>query len=167
MNTIEIADRVIYGMDSFGRKPQSWRVTGFYRRIEDSLDNNRPEQHKVTYIWDGNSFQVDETEWHKSLDNELFWEIWTEDRLKEHYLRAERKLPCTRRYRYVRCRKEQATHLCLTCICGAIAPIADCTRTGTVEWEPEYIAREIKAYNDTMDRIENDPFLSRTEWMWE
>lgn len=40
------------------------------------------------------------------------------------------------------CLREEATHLSLSGICGAIAPIEMCKVTGMVDWKPELLEQE-------------------------
>jgi hypothetical protein len=40
------------------------------------------------------------------------------------------------------CLREEATHLSLAGICGAIAPIELCKVTGMVDWDPKLLAQE-------------------------
>lgn len=40
------------------------------------------------------------------------------------------------------CLREEATHLSLSGICGAIAPIEMCKVTGMVDWKPEHLEEE-------------------------
>ena len=40
------------------------------------------------------------------------------------------------------CLREEATHLSLSGICGAIAPVEMCKVTGMVDWRPEHLEEE-------------------------
>ena len=139
---IQVCDIVEYGLDSYNEKPQTYRVTHHLKRIEDTLDTWQPSVTGSKIIRD------------------LALKLREETRQK----RKESGLPYTRRFKLIYCKPEEATHLSLTGIAGTHAPILECKKIRTVNWEPELIEQERKeAVSDFWLKI--NP--SRIDWEWE
>ena len=138
---ILVCDRVIYGKDSFGREPQSWRVTHHLKRVEDDLDAWEP----------------------KDAGSQITKDICLEFREKDRQRQIENGWPSTRRYKLKYCRPEEATHVSLVSICGAQAPIAECVKVGVVFWSDEHIKRERDSAVSEFWLSNNFP----TDWNWD
>lgn len=124
-DNILVCDRVEYGMDSFNKRPQTWRVTHHLKRVEDKLDS-----------------RMKNVETADDMVDNIITKILLEDREEERQKRIKLGLPATRRYKLLYCKPEEATHLSLVGIDGAHAPIDKCKKIGTVEWTEEHIVRE-------------------------
>jgi hypothetical protein len=139
---IEVCDIVEYGLDSFGRKPQTWRVTHHLKM--QTYTQFRKEQNKDKNV------------------SSRFFRKWAKERIKE--ARATRKKegkPYRCRYRLLYCRPEEATHVELVSVCGSIAPIKDCKKIGVVPWEENKIKEE-------KQNAVSDFWLSNDFWIdWE
>lgn len=143
MTDILVCDRVEYGLDCFGRKPQTWRVEMHLKRVEDHLNTWKPSA--------------------DDIGGKIIRELCMESRQNERRRRKRRGLPHARRYRLIYCKPEEATHVSLVSICGATAPLSECKRLGTVEWTPEHIAeRRASAVSDFW-LANNFP----ADWRWE
>ena len=135
---LKVCDCVYYGLDGFGRKRQSWRVTQCYRKqTVQEFDELYP------------------------MDCDVLKEIIELDRLKSKYSRMEQGLPTNEFFRLIPCLPEEATHVGLTSICGAIAPIEECEFIEVVPWSQELIESTQEA---AASRIKND--LRYYEWQW-
>lgn len=124
MRTILAGDIVLYGNDVRG-KPRKYRVSSYVRRVED------PAYEAIT----AEGRTKDEFEIALLLQEELRKDIELE--------KAERRaagLPASRRYTFEKCLPEEATHLCLSGICGAIAPLEQCVYIAQVQWSMDRIA---------------------------
>ncbi len=66
-------------------------------------------------------------------------EILAKELAKEKKRRRRLGLPANHRYRLVYCRPEEATHLSLCGVCGAIVAIEEVERIGVVEWDEKTI----------------------------
>jgi len=127
--TPDIADRVYYGTDSFMNERQKWRVTGYLKEyVPPPLTTGLKKQEHL----------VNEILQHISQNED--------DLLKDQREARIKRGMTTRRCKYVWCLKEEATHVTLTSICGAIAPIGAVELNGTVDWEPEAIKKEIEKW---------------------
>lgn len=140
--TLEVCDIVYYGLDSFGRERQRWRVSGHLKRVEDNFG-------EVPICQD-------------SIENEILTDVLSSILLREKLEREEKGLPHTRRFRYEYCCPEEATHVSLVSVGGAIAPIGECEFIEVVKWSPKLIAQE-KA--GALAMISH--FNLRREWQWE
>lgn len=138
--TLRIADVVRYAFA--GREKTRWRITSFLVRVEDTFE----AKHACEF---------------DDVMEEINNRIINRHLLKEQYQRQERGLPAGRRFRYRWCTREEATHVELVAVCGAIAPIEDCEVVGEVAWDREMIDKERADY-------EKFPLLGRlTDWQWE
>lgn len=137
---IEVCDIVEYGLDSWGKEPQTWRVTHHLKRIEDTLDD-----------WNPTDFM-----------EKITRDIGLRFREKERAERKAKGLSCTRRYRLVYCKPEEATHVELVCICGALAPISECKKVRVVDWS-EKLIQQTKA-EAVRDFWLNDQLFPIWEW---
>lgn len=117
----KVCDIVYYGLDSFGQKRQQWRVNCHYRKV----------------YWEPTPKPIN-----GRVVDKVVWDILDYKILTEWYGRLEKKLPANRRFSYRACRPEEATHLGLVAVCGAIAPIDKCEFIKVVEWEPNFIREE-------------------------
>lgn len=128
-----------YGMNSFGTARAQWRITHHLKRMEETFDPKLAADFTEKII-------------NRVIERSL---------LKEKLLRQEQGLPATRRFRFHYCVPDEATHVEIVGVCGAIAPIEECEFIREVDWDRELIEQE------RQDAI--SPFwLERTtEWMWE
>ena len=110
-------DIVLHGTGMDGQ-PKHWRVSTYLQRIEDPAYDPGIDAttSKVMQEW------VDEIR----LD------------------RMKKGLPATRRYTFRTCTPEEATHLDLVGLCGAIVAVAECEFVSVVSWSTHQIqeARE-------------------------
>lgn len=104
----DVCDIVIYGKDSFGKKPQKWRV--------DSWLKERPPVKRPDITKPGASFS-------DVIENILY--------------EAQQEVSGKK---MMWCHRHEATHVSLTAVCGAIAPISECEVVGRVSWSAEQIA---------------------------
>ncbi len=135
----QIGDRIYYGLDSFGKNKASWRVESFLKRVECEFDPQiKP----------------------KDIVDEIIHDIIALELINEKLSREEQGLPCSRRFRYQWCKRDEATHVNLRGVCGCIAPIDEVEIIGPC-WNEEKTDEEIKRY-------ETFPLLGRfTDWKWE
>lgn len=138
--TLRVADCVYYGMDSFGNKRQSWRITHHLKRIEDTLFTRPKPDDEI---------------------DQIIHEVVLESVLKEQADRKAKGWPHTRRYRFQYCTQEEATHVSLRGICGAHAPVEECEFIEEVPWSQERIA-EVRA-----EAIRPFWLNHKTDWHWE
>jgi hypothetical protein len=117
MTQLQVCDIVEYGLDSFGEKPQTWRVEMHMKRCEDILDRWEPSD----------------------IAEQIVKSVCLKSREEDRKIQKDRGLPHNRRYKLVYCRPEEATHVSLVSICGAIAPISECKKIRTVDWPAERI----------------------------
>ena len=104
-----------------GEKPSRWRVTHHLRRFEDPLEISGCAANVI----DG-----------------IMLDIMRAEREKELAHRKELGLPHAERYGLKWCLPEEATHVELVAVCGAIAPLSECTKVGVVQWDAAHIAEE-------------------------
>lgn len=139
---MQIADCVYYGLDSFGKERQRWRITSFLRRVEEQF----PAVHSAEIEDPG-----------ERLMHEVLGGILLHEKLQRESLGQKH----TRRFRYQWCLPEEATHCELVAICGAIAPLTECEFVREVDWSREHIDKERAEYRKS-------PLLGRlTDWRWE
>ncbi len=138
--TLRVCDIVYYGLDSFGKERQSWRITHHMKRVEDTLDDWQPDD----------------------IGEQIYKKILLENREKERKARLDKGLPANRRFRFKWCRQDEATHVSLAGICGAIAPIEKCEFIEEVEWPQDRIIERRK-------NAESDFWLNQfpTDYDWE
>jgi hypothetical protein len=119
-------------------------VGNHLRRVEDDLgDRARP---------------IDE-----DIANSIVDDILIAERLREKYKREGLGLPCTRRYRLVYCRPEEATHLSLHSTFPSTIAVEAATVVGVRDYEPEEIAeRREEAIRWTETYCQRN-----THWIWE
>lgn len=122
---IQVCDLVMYGFA--GEKPTSWRVSGHMKRVDEAKTNPYPKGSIDADMWNYGRKFVRETI------------------RKERKRRKASGLPHKKRYRLLWCKPEEATHLCLSAVCGAIAPIQKCVKFGTVSWSKEQIEQDRKS----------------------
>lgn len=142
MEPILVCDIVEYGLDGFGKLPQTYRVTHHLKRVDYDFSLKRSEGFSVDTIIDNMMRGIVE---------------------KEQEKRRETGKPCSRRYKLIYCKPEEATHLCLAGIGGALAPISECKKVRTVDWSPELI-------QEKRDNAVSDFWLSNargSDWYWE
>jgi len=138
---LQAGDCVYYGLDSFGRERQSWRVTSFMRKVYERVLPRPGDDADIT--------------------EQIVWDIHNNGRRKSHAERLINKLPANRRFRYIWCFPWEATHVNLVAVCGATAPIEECEFIEVVPWSPEMVAQEqLRA----LTHIGHDRFC---EWEWE
>jgi len=139
---LQVCDIVYYGLDSFDRDRQRWRVDAHMKRVEDTFGQKPIE----------------------TVEDQILYDIISMEILKQKLRREEQGLPHTRRFRYQWCRPEEATHVCLSGICGAIAPIEKCEFIKVVEWPQEQIEEARKsAVSDFWLKGDHRPY----GWFWE
>lgn len=119
-------DIVHYG--SRGTEKRRWRVKAFLQRVEDSLDDSA-----------------------ESIDH-IVEEVIRESVALERQERRAKGLPANRRYTFRHCLPADATHLKLSGVCGAIAPIDECEYLKQVEWTPDAIQKAINYANALGDK---------------
>lgn len=96
--------------------------------------------------------------------DKVFYDILSQEYLTERYHRLEKGLPANRRYRYVICRPEEATHLQLYSLTNPVAPIEECKFVEVVPWSEELINQtKLEAISDFRLNYCNQ-FV---EWHWE
>ncbi|MEM7658932.1 MAG: Sua5/YciO/YrdC/YwlC family protein [Bacteroidota bacterium] len=95
----------------------------FLQRVEDPLDDSA-----------------------ESIDD-IVEEVIRESVALERQERRAKGLPANRRYTFRHCLPADATHLKLTGVCGAIAPIDECEYLKQVEWTPDAIQEAINYAN--------------------
>jgi hypothetical protein len=108
----DVGDCVDYGKDSFGKLPGKYRVDGWLRVAVDEPIDTG----------------------HAHVD-----EVLEELRAK---WRAEDRAENPPRIRYQWCLPEEATHVSLAGIGGAIAPISEVKITGRIKWPEAHIAED-------------------------
>jgi hypothetical protein len=162
MTEIQVCDIVLYTIGD-GRR-ERFRVTHHLRRVEDTLDRELREYRnfdqqllvfeKYRRRLRAAKSQAKRRKFASRLDrlNQLrgpnVARIGTETALRIAFKNRERErqrrqtagLPCTRRYKLLYCRPEEATHLSLYGCIGAEVAIAECEKVGTVAWSAERIA---------------------------
>lgn len=137
--SIRIADIISY-TDPVDGTRRTGRVTHYYKRIEDDLD-----------------------EWAKAPKDtarEITCEILLEERERERNRRKSGGLPCERRYSLTLCVQEEATHLSLSD--GATVRVEECEFLREVGWTKEHVEevrKEALFYAATEERFR--------EWYWE
>lgn len=135
---LNVCDCVYYGLDSFGKKRQKWRVTQCYRKqTSQEFDELYP------------------------IDCEPLQSFLELERLKAKFSRMEQGLPTNEFFRLIPCEPQEATHVGLTAVCGAIAPIEECEFIEVVPWSAELIEATKAA---AASRVKND--LRYHEWQW-
>lgn len=141
--SILVCDIVEHGLDCFGKKPQTWRVTHHMKRVEDTLDSELANE---------------------ALEpaSRIYLEMVREWREEERAERIAKGWPAMRRYRLLYCTPDEATHVSLTGICGGLAPINQCKRLGVVPWTPERIEEE--RANAVSDFWLKNEFAAHWEW---
>ena len=110
-------DIVLHGTGMDGQ-PKRWRVKRYLQRIGDPAYNSELDAETAEFLQE-----------------------WVEEEKAE---RRSKGLPATRRYTLQTCPPEEATHLSLTGVCGAIVPVGECEYAALVEWPAHHIreARE-------------------------
>jgi hypothetical protein len=136
---LNVCDVVYYGMDCFGRKRQAWRVTQCYKK-------QSMAEYDLLY----------------PIDCDVLREIIELERLKKKYTRQEQNLPTNNCFRLIPCVPEEATHVGLSAVCGATAPIEECEFIEVVQWSKELIESQQEA---AKNRINWN--LHYYEWQWE
>ena len=138
---IEVCDIVEHGLDSFGNKSQTWRVTHHLKRVEDTLDEWKP----------------------KDILEKVTKDVGLKFREEDRRQREKVGLPCSKRYKLIYCLPEEATHVSLVSVCGCHEPISECKKVGVVEWNKEMIEQKKK---DAVSEfwLKND---FPADWYWE
>lgn len=138
---IDVCDLVTH---SSGNKKRKYRVEGYFKKIpSDPILNEKQEKTVDDFV--------------DNVVNKIIFEEYS----KEKENRKSLNLPCTRRFKLVKCWKEEATHLSLYGVCGAIEPIEECVKTGIVNWSKEEIQR---ARHDASRRLEHEDMFPIYEW---
>jgi hypothetical protein len=138
---LEVCDIVEY---LFGGDVARFRVTHHLKRVEDSLDSEREKP--------------------ADIGMEAVLRVIHRERERERAQRKASGMTHARRYRLNYCRPEEATHVELVGVCGAIAAIGECRRIAIVDWDAASIARERKeAVSDFWLKSNHHAPL----WMWE
>lgn len=137
---IQVCDIVEYGLDSFGEKSQTYRVTHFLRK---EYQNEYSRKHPIK--------------------DRFLAEFLLEEKSSIKAYRKKQGLPWSRRYRLIYCRPEEATHVSLVGIGSAIALISKCKKIGVVKWEEASIKRE-RDWAIADFWLKND---FRHDWIWE
>lgn len=137
-----VCDIVEYGLDSFGKQPATYRVDGWLCP--------RFPQPKITG--------------HDMLLSGAMRRDLTCGEIAEsviHSILAER--PASR-VRLAWCTREEATHVALSGICGAIALVSECRVVGRVQWGEDAVADAVEyaLLLSTSDRLV-DTWISREE----
>lgn len=143
-----LAGDIVHCGQNYSGKPRSYRVSSYVRRVEDPA---------YEAISPAGSTEVD-IEIATFLQEELRKDVEQE--------KAERKaagLPANRRYTFEKCPPEEATHLVLSGICGAIAPVEACTYVRQVKWPEERI---VEAQNKAL-LAGNSRVRLAFFWRWE
>lgn len=149
-----VCDCVIYGLDSFGQKPQGWRVRSHYYREEHDTWWAKQQEAVVAEPKTGDEWAA-----------KITCEIVEEDILRTYFTRLASGKPANNRFRYIRCHPHEATHVGLSAICGCIAPINECTFEHVVDWDEKMIKQE--QANMVTDFWLKDAMHRRTDWYWE
>jgi len=113
---------VEYGMDSFEKVPATWRVEGWLCELPPLVDLDCGTPGSKT---------------RQQIANTVIMKIRRENPPD----------PSEKRLRW--CLREDATHLALSGICGAVAPVEACSVIRMVDWEDSVIA-EYRAYAITL-----------------
>lgn len=109
----DVGALVEYGLDGFNQGPGRYRVDGWLR---------------VAPV----PPPADPTDFHAMLADILFYGC--------QELPVTSRSPETGKARMQFCLRSEATHLSLSGVGGAIAPIAECKVTGMVPWSAEHLA---------------------------
>lgn len=104
----EVGAIVEYGLDSFGKKPQTYRVDSWMRERAPLVKAKRGDFSDVI--------------------DEILYDAQQEIKGKKMEW----------------CLRHEATHLSLSGICGAVAPIEECKVVGMVTWSKELLDHERK-----------------------
>lgn len=131
---------------------ERYRVTGYKRRVEDNFPDNPIDLLPQTLTPE----EVAEI-------RQIRVEFVAMDLLREKLRRAEQGLPCTRRWRWQNCTREDATHVQLYGLSYPIAAIRDLMFESPSTWPAELIEQETRAANSP-GRLLHYPF---SEWYWE
>lgn len=94
----------------------------------------------------------------------IIYDICVESYMSDQYRQEELGLPCNRKFAYVVCTLEEATHVSLTGVCGAIAPIEECEFIECVNWTPERIDEERR---NAVSEFWLREFRFLPHWEWE
>lgn len=108
----DVASIVEYGLDSFGQKPETYRVDGWLCEMPPlvELDCGTPG-----------------SKTRQQITNTVIMKLRQENPPD----------PSKKRLRW--CLREDATHLALSGICGAVAPVEKCKVIGVVNWDSSVI----------------------------
>lgn len=86
--------------------------------------------------------------------------------VRESYLeRLSQGLPCNKKYKFVHCSKEEATHVQLYGLTYPIAPIEECTFVEKINWPQKLIEEGIERANRYVSMGEE--YSKLIEWRWE
>lgn len=130
--TPNVCDIVEYGLDGFGEAPATYRVDAWLK----------------PYV---KPFRV--TGYDMMMSGAMRSDL-DKDQLAEVVLQPmfERLAANTsRRTRLIWCRQEDATHVSLSGICGAIAPISKCKIVGRVNWDEAAVQAQVDNANQIAD----------------
>lgn len=138
MKTLRAGD-IVYRKNDQGRNKKRWLVKHYFKRVEDSLFDPKKQVYDV-------------------IDEVLIASVEQTRRC-----RASQGLPATRRYGFRYCMAEEATHLSIKGLCGAVVPVGDCEYVEQAQWSDE-------ALNDALDHA--DALGRKGEiraglWWWE
>lgn len=128
----DVCDIVEFGLDSYGKAPATYRVDGWLKPYV--------EPYRVT------GYDMLLTGAMRSeLDNKQRSEVLLQPVLQA--IAAEKEAMQPRRSRLVWCGRGDATHLALSGIGGAVAPVAECKVIGRVNWSAKTIQQQIDQAN--------------------
>jgi len=113
-----VCDIVEYGLDSFGKGAAAYRVEGWLR------------PHLVQPTITGDDM----------LLSGAMWRDLTTDQIADALIHAIVTDEPSRGVRLAWCKREEATHVALSGICGAIGRASECKVVGRVQWAEETIA---------------------------
>jgi hypothetical protein len=148
---ILVADCVWYGTDSFGKKRQSWRVRGHYKKhIHPHFTD--PEPPKVGPD--------------KFCEDRFCWDFVANTLLETKLAAMEYDPEREFTYCFVwkPCRPEEAEAVSLTAVCGAIAPLECVEYKGPVGWSEEHIQEDRER---ALRHLKIPRMTTHSDFMWD
>ena len=124
----DVCDIVEYGFDGFGKAPATYRVDAWLKPYV--------KPYRVT----GYDMMMSGAMM-SDLDKDQRGEVILQPIFER--LAAN----TSRRTRLIWCRREEATHVSLSGVCGAVAPISECKIVGRVNWDEVDVQEQVDTAN--------------------
>ncbi len=138
----EVGDCVYYGLNSFKTERAKYRVTGHYKKVYEEP------------LIDDPSDPV----------NQIIRKLNARQRAEAVESRLEQGLPADKRYYLKPCVPDEATHLGLSGVAGAQAPIEECEFIGLVSWDLDDILEDRER---ALRRVDWPDHRIERYWYWE